>query len=77
MKSKKEIVESQSYKILDEKDIYTLNEFIDMVNKGSINSYDGNGFFHNGENETNISVWDNSLNWDDVKNFPYVCWYNK
>lgn len=58
-------------------DVFTLEEFLELINLGCINRYDGDGYFHNGENETNISVWDNNLTWDDVKNYPYVCWYNK
>lgn len=58
-------------------DVFTLNEFIEMLDEGYIIDYDGIGYFHDGETETNISVWDNTLTWDDVKNFPYVCWYNK
>lgn len=77
MKSKKEIVDSQDYKILDENDIFTVDEFIEQIEQGSINHYDGDGYFHDGENETDISVWDESLTWSDVKSFPYVCWYNK
>lgn len=45
MKTKKEIVEAQEYKILDECDIYTLEEFMKEIEQGSINQYDGNGFF--------------------------------
>lgn len=77
MKSKKEIVNSQDYKILDENNIFTVDEFIEQIEKGFINHYDGDGYFHDGENETDISVWDESLTWSDVKSFPYVCWYNK
>ena len=58
-------------------DVMTKEEFLQEVNNGYINSFDGDGCFHDGEKETNISVWDSSLTWDDVKNYPYVCWYNK
>lgn len=58
-------------------DIFTLKEFINMINEGYIIDYDGVGYFHDGEKETKISVWDDTLTWDDVKDFPYVCWYNK
>lgn len=75
IKSKKQIAEESE--ILDEKDIFTLKEFFIIVDSGGINSCDGNGYFHDGNKETNISVWDNSLTWDDVKDYPYVCWYNK
>lgn len=67
----------EQVKIEEFADVFTLNEFIEMLDEGYIIDYDGIGYFHDGENETNISVWDNTLTWDDVKNFPYVCWYNK
>ena len=35
------------------------------------------GEFHDGEKRTEISIDNPNLSWDDVKNFPYVCWYNK
>jgi hypothetical protein len=54
-------------------EVYTLDEFIDEVTCGGINQYDGVGFFHNGENETNVSVWEKSC---DLLCYPYVCWYN-
>lgn len=75
MKTKKQIAAEHS--ILNESSIYTLNEFMDLLDDGTITSYDGWGYFHDGENETRLNVWDNSLTWDDVKDFPYVCWYNK
>lgn len=58
-------------------DVYTLEEFIGFIEAGYIIRYDGNGYFHDGMRETEISVWDDSLTWDDVKDYPYVCWYNK
>jgi len=67
----------EQVKVEEFADVFTLNEFIEMLDEGYIIDYDGIGYFHDGENETNISVWDNTLTWDDVKNFPYVCWYNK
>lgn len=57
--------------------VYTLEEFEEMLDDNVINCYDGIGFFHDGEKETELSVFDNSLTYDDVKDFPYVCWYNK
>lgn len=58
-------------------DVYTLNDFADLIDAGCINPYDGNGYFHNGEEETNISVFNLSATWESIKDFPYVCWYNK
>lgn len=55
----------------------TKEEFCQKIANGYINSFDGGGYFHDGEIETDISVWDRSLTWDDVKEYPYICWYNK
>ena len=57
--------------------VFTLDEFIEDVNAGYINEYDGQGYFHDGENRTKISVWNEHLSWDDVIIYPYVIWYNK
>lgn len=58
-------------------DVFTLEEFAEEVCDGGINSYDGNGYFHDGENETCISVWRDDLTMGEIKKYPYVCWYNK
>ena len=40
----------------------------------SFNGFDGDGFFHDGLSETDISVWyDPAL----LDKYAYVCWYNK
>ncbi len=57
--------------------VFTLKEFETEIENNFINSYDGIGYFHDGENEIDISVWNKSLTWEDVKDFPYICWYNK
>lgn len=57
--------------------VYTIEEFARLVDAGLFIEYDGSGRFHDGEKETNISVWDESLTWDDVKDYPYVIWYNR
>lgn len=58
-------------------EVMTTKEFYQEVANGFYNSFDGCGRFHDGEKETNINVWDRSLTWDDIKKYPYVCWYNK
>ena len=58
-------------------EVFTVNEFAELYHEGYINEYDGIGYFHDGEKKTNISVWDATLPWYVIKNFPYVCWYNK
>ena len=58
-------------------DVMTTKEFCQEVVDGCINSFDGYGRFHDGEKETDISVWNELLIWEDIKKYPYVCWYNK
>ena len=57
--------------------VMTTKEFCQEVADGCINSFDGYGRFHDGEKETDISVWNELLIWEDIKKYPYVCWYNK
>lgn len=60
-------------------DVYTFDKFLKYVIDKVIISYDGGGHFHDGENETNVSVdpddlylilgcecFDNGLDIDDV-----------
>ena len=58
-------------------EVFTLDEFIAEVEENWINEYDGIGYFHDGENRTDFSVWNEHYSWDDVIRFPYVIWYNK
>ena len=66
-------------------DIYTTEKFNNLIDDGYFIPYDGNGYFHNGEQETNISVWDDSyfenMTSDEINNFlskhPYITWYNR
>ena len=58
-------------------DVYTLEEFIEYVENGYFIPYDGIGYFHDGEKETDRCVWDNSVTAEEVKKYPYVCWYNR
>ena len=58
-------------------DKYTREEFGRMIEEGLFIPYDGHGYFHDGEKETDISVWDTSLTPQDVEKYPYVIWYNK
>lgn len=57
--------------------VFTLDEFFDKIESGCISPYDGYGYFHDGQNETNICVWDDSISLDDIEDMPYVIWYNK
>lgn len=55
--------------------VYKADEFRQLNKSGWLTPWDGYGYLHNGEWETDIDVWDKS-EWDD-KVYPYVCWYNK
>ena len=70
-KSKKEIQETCIGRV------YTIDEFEKIVDEGDIISYDGVGYFHDGINETDISVWDDNVSYEEARKYPYVCWYNK
>ena len=58
-------------------DVLTLDEFCDLVEEGAINHNDGLGYFFDGQQQTDVSVWNDSLTPDDVVNYEYVLWYNK
>jgi len=38
---------------------------------------EGKGYFHDGNEITNISVWQEDLEYDDIKDYPYICWQSK
>lgn len=57
--------------------VYTIEEFFEHVKDGGFIPYDGSGYFHDGEQETRRSVWARDLSLLELKNYPYVCWYNK
>ena len=59
-------------------DVFTVEHFCELMDDGYITDYDGWGFFHDGEKiRREYSVFDNSYSWDDVKDFPYIVWFNK
>lgn len=69
MKTKKEIKEEIPYA-----DVMTTKMFLECVKCRGFIEYDGYGYFHDGEKETDVSCWSNL---DKAANYPYVCWYNK
>ena len=54
--------------------VFTYEKFFQLVGDKYITPYDGSGYYHDGENKTNISVWDMSHRWNK---YPYVVWVNK
>lgn len=47
--------------------VMTIKDFYQEVAKGFYNLFDGCGVFHDGEKEADISIWNRSLIWDDIK----------
>lgn len=58
-------------------DVYTIKEFRKMVIDGTVSTYDGFGYFHDGEKEVDLSVWDENLTAEDIEKYKFVIWYNK
>ena len=54
--------------------VYSRERFIELLNDGWFTPYDGDGIYHDGENETRISVWSVPI---DATIYPYVIWFNK
>lgn len=52
--------------------------FQKLCEDGSIIDDDGTGYFHDGEKETLISVFDANGNFrkSTAKKYKFVCWYN-
>lgn len=58
--------------------VYHTTDFCKMLADGSIIPYDGMGRFHDGENETRISIFSKEVSfYDALVKYPYICWYNK
>lgn len=58
--------------------IYDSKKFSVLVEDGCFCSSDGSGCFHDGSDETDVSVWDeDEITQEHVDKYPYVCWYSK
>lgn len=57
-------------------DVFTSADFKKEAEKGNFIPYDGNGYFHDGEKETDYCIWcvEDEAEFDK---YPYVIWYNK
>lgn len=73
IKTPKEIIKEIGYG-----DCYTTAEFAEYVRRGIFISYDGIGYYHDGQQKTNVPV--SFIPEEIIENgkvYPYVCWYNK
>jgi hypothetical protein len=58
--------------------IYPTAKFASLVEDGCFCESDGSGRFHDGVDETDVSVWDEEeINQEYIDKYPYVCWYSK
>jgi len=66
-------------------EVFTTEQFAYYAENNCLNQYDGFGYFHDGEKETDFNVWDNESpiydtvsTWEElIEKYPYVIWYNK
>lgn len=74
MKTKQQIKRDMKYG-----SVYKSSEFRGYVKDGLIIDYDGHGYFHDGENETEVSVFNEygTFRQKESKKYPYVCWYGR
>ena len=72
MKTKKQIISEIEFG-----DVYTSAQFLHAVEDDSFNSFDGIGFFHDGDKETDLCVWDRKVTKETFLKYPFVIWYNK
>lgn len=73
MKSKKQVQAEEKIGDVFETDVFT-----EYVKDGCFIPYDGYGYYHDGEKETEIEVFDGGIY--DValsKKYPYVIWFNR
>lgn len=73
MKTKKEIEKEIGFKDV----VFDSKEWLELAKCNCFNAYDGEGYFHDGEHETELSVFDRSVTEETFNKYPYVCWYNK
>lgn len=72
--TKEEVQKSMKYgKVFD------ISEFARDVRHGYFTEYDGVGYFHDGEKETDENVFTDKGNFRKAtaKKYKFVCWYNK
>lgn len=56
--------------------VLTFDEFCKKCTEGVLDMYTSHGWFHDGETLTDIKIWDEAVNIDDVKQYPYVVCYD-
>ena len=56
--------------------VLTFDEFCEKCTEGVLDMYNSHGWFHDGETLTDIKIWDEDVNIDDVKQYLYVVCYD-
>lgn len=73
-------VQAEAETIFDGAEVYDTAHFASLAERKCFISFDGDGFYHDGVNETDISVWDSKemlMSPETPKKYPYVVWYSK
>ncbi len=55
-------------------EVFTFEDFFKQIGN-TFTRKDGIGYFHDGEKETRVSVWCGILSLEELKRYPFVCWY--
>lgn len=58
-------------------EILTLEQFSEGCTDGVYSPYDGTGYFWNGIEKTNLSVWDDSWTSKAIESFDFIIWYDE
>ena len=57
-------------------DVFTVDEFLGMLDMDELYDINAFGYYHDGENVTEVQVW---LNKSDIeekgKQYPYIIWH--
>lgn len=58
--------------------VMEVSEFIELVKQGYFIDYDGIGYFHDGESETDVPARCDVRYLESYEDtYPYVCWYGR
>lgn len=57
--------------------VMTLSEFLEQMDLGCYNEYDGSGYLGTKTEESNIPIWSVIYSLDQYPEYTHVYWYNK
>ena len=58
-------------------EVFPIDEFLELVEMGELDDEESYGFYHDGEEETNVKVVLDAGDIEDNRDqYPYVIWHN-